>query len=627
MKYIFNNIISKLAVVSASLLLGLSAFAQDGTVHYDKRVTEKPDTNGVYTISLEAYVTGSVTVTQSPAPADIVMVLDYSRSMQSDIGNLRSSVKDFVDIIKESDGNIKAEDKDEFGGHRIAFVLYSTQVYEPGQTAGTSYTTRVPSGISLNKFLAADSLSTSGTNQVFYGDETTSLISPDISNGTSSGIAMEKARDIIGGVKYSSGSKRSKIVVFFTDGEPADPDYSGWGGQTWGNPNSGRTKEASKCIAAAYTLKNTYNATVYSVGLLSNSDHNTQVSAFLYYTSSDVPDAQAMPTTAPSGGWPDVSGQKSIMVTNSSALANIFSSIASSAGGDYSASSASSVMIDVVATSFEIPTDADLGSVQVWKVPAVKASKDDILSFNEAAAFKLSVVADTAALNAITDSITRSNTVCLTTDTSTGEVNVTGFDYGAEWCGYDEEHDTSHGHKLVMTIPITVKDDAVGGPHVNTNTADSKLIIKDSEGNVISENVFPRPWVKVPVSIWIQKTGLLEDDSAVFNLRRTPYEGPDVDYSASTIKWEEWGEKIVCNKQTMDENGCVKVSGLNPDYVYKVYEDAWGSLGYIYQDDDVLYTVGDNVQNPFKFHNTPKQVKFDEAVVRNVFKKKEASSR
>ena len=218
MKSIFNNIISKLAVVSASLLFGLSAFAQDGAVRYDKRVTEKPDTNGVYTISLEAYVTGSVTVTESPAPADIVLVLDYSRSMQNDIGNLRSSVKDFVEIIKESNGKIKDNDKDEFGGHRIAFVLYSTQVYEPGGQAGRSgwgnVLVDVPSDISLNKFLGADTLRVAGTDQVFYKNETTSLISPDISSGTSSGIAMEKARDIIGGVEYSSGSKRSKIVVF-----------------------------------------------------------------------------------------------------------------------------------------------------------------------------------------------------------------------------------------------------------------------------------------------------------------------------------------------------------------------------------------------------------------------------
>lgn len=609
----FKYIITKVAFVFAAILFGLTAFAQDGSVKIDKKVTQNPDPNGVYTISLEAYVTGSVTVTESPLPADIVLVLDYSRSMNQDIGNLRSSVKDFVDIIRTSDEAIQAKDKDEFGGHRIAFVLYSTQVYEPGQQAGTSYTTDVPSGISLNSFLAASDLRTEGTNQVFYGNETTSLISPGISNGTSSGVAMERARDIIAGQTYSSTSKRSKIVVFFTDGEPADPDWTptGWWQQqqSWGDPNSGRTKEATKCIAAAYTLKNTLNATVYSVGLLSNNDRKTQVSAFLYYTSSDVPDAQVMPTTAPTGGWPDVSGDKSIIVTNSSALANIFSSIASSAGGDYSASSASSVLIDVVATSFAIPTDADLGSVQVYKVKCTQASRDAIISFDDDHP----------------ENIT--SQVSLTTPQSEGgkenEVQVTGFDYGAEWCGWNDETKSAHGHKLVLTIPITVNEDAVGGPHVNTNTSDSKLIIKDAEGNPISTSYFPRPWIKVPVSLWIQKFGLLEDDSAVFNLRRTPYLGPDVDYTADNIVWEDWGEKVTCNKNTMNKDGIVKVSGLSPDYIYKIYEDAWGRLGYTYEDDDAQYSVGDNVENPFIFRNTPKKVVFDEATVRNVFKKKE----
>ena len=75
-----------------------------------------------------------------------------------------------------------------------------------------------------------------------------------------------------------------------------------------------------------------------------------------------------------------------------------------------------------------------------------------------------------------------------------------------------------------------------------------------------------------------------------------------------------------------NEDGIVKVSGLSPDYVYKSYEDAWGRLGYIYEDDDAQYSVGDNVENPFVFRNTPKKVVFDEATVRNVFKKKEKTS-
>ena len=604
MKNTFKNIIAKVASISAALLFGTMAFAQDGAVKFDKKVTPEPDENGVYTISLEAYVTGSVTVTTSPAPADIVLVLDYSRSMQGNpISTLRTAVQEFVDVVKTSDSAIKAEDKDELGGHRIAFVLFSDNVYEPGKQAGRSgygnIQVNVPSDISLNTFLAANKLTTS-SGSVKYDTETTSLISPGVSTGTGSGTAMEKARDILSGQTYSADSKRSKIVLFFTDGEPATTYPASWGA------GQNRTQVATACISAAYTIKNTYGATVYSVGLLSDSDRGTEVSAFLKYTSSDDMTSQSMPTSRPSGGWPDVTGDKSIIVTNASALSNVFSSIAESAGGDYSASSSSSIMIDVVATSFAIPADADLGSVKVYQQKCKKPSADAILDFYPE---KLEVP----------DSVKNS----LSVNKTTGEVSVTKFDYGANWCGYDAENNTEHGYKLVLEIPIKAKDDAVGGPHVNTNTTDSKLIIKDKDGNVLSENVFPRPYVKLPVQIWIQKTGLKEDDSAVFNLRRTPYVGANVDYSASTVKWESWGEKIVCNKETMDENGIVKVSGLSPDYVYKIYEDAWGALGYVYQDDDTLYTVGDNVQNPFKFVNTPKNVVFDEAQVRNVFKKKE----
>lgn len=643
MKNIFNNIISKLAVVSASLLFGLSAFAQDGAVHYDKKVTEDPDPNGVYTISLEAFVTGSVTVTEETFPADIILVLDYSTSMEKDMaGNtiqsdpdrrinlLRSSVSSFVTSVQESNRKLLAKDKDALGGHRIAFVLYSGTVYTPGERAGMTAApyVNVPNNYALNTFLNVEDLTATEETTGPYRAATVSysgndLIGLGVSRGTHSGDAMQKAQQILANVNYPSDSKRTRVVVFFTDGEPGGTDNPGT--PEWYNSNNQRKQQADLCISSSNTIKNssTYGATVYSVGLFNAQPTANEITTYMAYSSSDYTD-RTFPTSA-AGPFVNT-GNYSIIVSSSTELANVFTSIATSTGGDYSASSASSVMIDVVATSFEIPTDTDLGSVKVWKVAAIKPSKTAVLTFDDDHPSPLSVVTTVEALDAITDPTTRSNTVCLTTDTETGEVNVTGFDYGAEWCGYDEANNISHGHKLVLTIPITVKEDAVGGPHVNTNTTDSKLIIRDKEGNVISENAFPRPYLKLPVSIWIQKTGLLEDDSAVFNLRRTPYVGPDVDYSAESIKWDkEWGYKIVCNKDTMDENGVVKVSGLSPDYVYKIYEDAWGSLGYIYQDDDTLYTVGDNVQNPFEFHNTPREVKFDEAVVRNVFKKKEAA--
>ena len=47
---------------------------------YSKNIS-KPNDKGVYTITLEAFTTGQVSVTKKSIPADIVLVLDISGSM------------------------------------------------------------------------------------------------------------------------------------------------------------------------------------------------------------------------------------------------------------------------------------------------------------------------------------------------------------------------------------------------------------------------------------------------------------------------------------------------------------------------------------------------------------------
>ena len=82
-----------LVLLTSFFAFGLSVLAQDGAVKVGKGITG-PDNNGVYTINLEAYVTGSVTVTEETLPADIVLVLDYSGSMSGNpIRNLRTSIR------------------------------------------------------------------------------------------------------------------------------------------------------------------------------------------------------------------------------------------------------------------------------------------------------------------------------------------------------------------------------------------------------------------------------------------------------------------------------------------------------------------------------------------------------
>lgn len=586
MKKTIKYFMAALAFSAAALVSGPAASAQDGSVKFDKQVSPTPNADGVYTINLEAYVTGSVTVTTETKPADIVLVLDYSQSMSTNridgitrINVLKSAVQDFVDIVKTSDESVT---EDRLGGHRIAFILYSGSVYNR---------------TGLNQFIDVDNLTT-GSSSVYYSG--TNLIGPDTSTGTQSGLAMEKARDLLADEDYS-GVDRSRIVVFFTDGVPGTGQ-----GETW---DSGRRTVANQCISAAYAIKNhaTNSATVYSVGMFAQQASATETTTYLSYTSSDYTDKTSLPSS--SSSWVNVTGDKSIIVSSSEQLKNIFSSIASQTGGDYSAASSSSVLVDIVTNSFTISDDTDLGTVKVYQVPCTQASKDAMISFPDN---------DRSQWTEITDDVE------LVKNVKTGEVTVSGFDYGENWCGWDESTNSAHGNKLVLEIPITINEDAVGGPNVATNAEGSKLVIKDSEGNTISEHVFPIPHLKIPVNIWIQKQGLTGDDSAVFTLYRAPF--VEEVSNPESLDWKNF-TKVIINKDNMDENGLVKISGLDPDYYYKIKEDAWG-WGYSYQSGGIQYTVGDNVQNPFVVVNVPKEdiVKHDEAVVRNVFKKKEKES-
>jgi hypothetical protein len=81
----------KYILAAAALMTGLTTFAQnlpDGVyildesgVAYRKSATLKPGTTDKYIIDLEAFVTGEVTIKDEAVPADIVLVLDVSGSM------------------------------------------------------------------------------------------------------------------------------------------------------------------------------------------------------------------------------------------------------------------------------------------------------------------------------------------------------------------------------------------------------------------------------------------------------------------------------------------------------------------------------------------------------------------
>lgn len=91
MKKIFSILLAAFATLAFSTALNAQVKAQTPAWQYTdngngvayKKTIGTPDDNGVYTITLESFVMGAVTIEQKTKPADIVLVLDYSGSMRN----------------------------------------------------------------------------------------------------------------------------------------------------------------------------------------------------------------------------------------------------------------------------------------------------------------------------------------------------------------------------------------------------------------------------------------------------------------------------------------------------------------------------------------------------------------
>lgn len=631
MKKIFS------VLLASFLTFGLTAFAQD--IHISKGISE-PDNKGVYTLSLDAYLSGSVTVTNYPA--DIVLLLDYSSSMWNDIEDLRAAVATFIKSIQQSNGLVK---RDANGGHRVALVLFAGDVFEPGTThhvnryrnynrPGEYYEPAhdVTYSAGLCQLLDVAAF-TAGTTTVSYNGS--DMIGCPYESGTNSPDAMNRAKTILANAasagQYTDdatyeNSKRARVVVMFTDGEP----YIG---------SEDRRPAMNTTIEHAWDIKkpnSSYKGIVYSVGLFHDIADGVanQTTTYMSYMSSDYSESLVtIPRNNPT--YVPVSGNYSVIVQNSSSLNKIFRDLASIAGGDYGAASGSSVLVDVVATSFVIPEDADLGSVKVYAVPCTNQSAAQV----------------TRTFSTNRDDwtpLTSAQGVTLTTDHDTGRVTVTGFDYGAEWCGWDASKNNNqggpHGHKLLLEIPIMANVSAIGGFSIQTNAEGSKLTVVDKDGNS-TDYPYVSPRLSLPINIHIMKKGLAEGESAKFIIQRTTLP------IAADPTWEYVSSVFVTNGDSSqfetapDDNiryPITYVRGLpsaktipNPNpgpdapttinvaYVYRVIEEPWSWNYQLTQikglravNDYVTITDEDELKegimtntvilNPIMFTNSPK---------------------
>ena len=514
---------------------------------------------------------------------------------------LKSAVGAFIDQIAHNDwyeDDTYTKKRTEALGNQISIVKFAMNQYynssvgprsDDAPTAAGDHSYRYSSSVTNANYteVVADFTATSDTLTTLTALKN-SVSGLHAAGATAADYGMNLARILINGLGDDRANS-AKTVVFFTDGAPT-------------HSNSFESSVATVAIQNANDIKGiTYGSgedathpTVFSVGVFKSGDQTTNVTNFMTNVATD------------SDHFMNASGG------SAEDLKDIFTAIAHASGGsgNTEVSGESTLTVDIVSSSFSVPQGFEEhpeNAVTVLVAPCngiTRIGEKDYLLFGEAK------VPSFYGLDPIEPSISEDD----------NKVSTTGFDYSTNWCGPDPTSISAyhnyayHGYKQIIRFTITVKDDAVGGPAVETNDPNSGIYLPGATEPLIK---FNRPTVKLPVQIWIQKAGLQGEDSAVFTLARSPFVK---DFDPATAEWENF-TKIVVGPEDLDpETGLYlkKQVGLDPDYYYRIKEDAW-AFGYTYQLGGVLYTVGDNVQNPFEFENTPKNKKFDEASARNVF--------
>lgn len=469
--------------------------------------TIKKTGDSQFLLTLEAFATGSTTTTTSTKPMDIVLVLDVSGSMD-----------DYMETYSISpDGTYYYYDEGDFlgfgAGYKRAYYCSScngwytsehkythryngtrltpkTSAESPGtqfysdvtkmanlKTAVNGFIDSVAkkspdSSIAIVKF-AGNKRDTVGNDTYRDGGYTynysqivqgltrvntgasslqTAVNGLEAAGATAADYGMQHAQTIINGAKDDG---RQKVVIMFTDGEPNhDQNFDG--------------TVANAAITASKAIKDD-KAIVYTIGCFGGQAGSSDVDTYMNYVSSNYPNAASMDN----GGAKANPANYYKTVSSAADLNNIFTDISQTIGGTPVKLGSTSVLRDVISDYFKLPEGADKNSITAYSVDCT-AVKDD----------------GTYTWSANHDGTKYSVTVEGKT------INVTGFDYAANWVGKDTTTGEMHtpAKKLVVQIPIVPEQDATGS--VKTN-GDASGIYADSTVKDPVEK-FPSPVVYIP---------------------------------------------------------------------------------------------------------------------------------
>lgn len=535
-----------------------------------------------YKITLEAYTTGTVSTSETTKPTDIVLVLDQSGSMDETMTSYKYTAAYPGDnhsgsyYVRSGDSYIKVSwcsnshckawtdgcDHSFFGrGAGKAYTpktsasdtasghvqFYSrgnetkTQKLQALKNAVTSFTNAVAekakgadkqlgteddvnhriavvgfaseSGYGNNTELLSISGSNSGTVGIAYNSITsqnlkdvlqdmdkqagqtmvTNAINALAAEGaTRTDLGMDMANRILKANPLGPNEQRNRVVVVFTDGSPTDS-------------NGFENNVANNAINKAKTIKDG-NTTVYSIGIFSGADATqtgTKPKNDFYddawwgpnYTDSQMSEACnwfMQNLSSNNGTVQDPSYYLS--ASDADTLSTIFQKISNQISESNINLGSDTQIKDVVSKYFDMPKNTSAVSVKSYDCTGVADGKPTWS--------KTSTVLNNA----------------VTLDPSNNSVNVTGFDFNANYVtekGRDENDPKQagdfYGRKLVIEFTVTAKNGFVGGNNVPTNGTDSGVYDKD--GKLVANFVVPEVNVSITSSVGTNDKVIYEGNS------------------------------------------------------------------------------------------------------------------
>lgn len=443
----------------------------NGGLVMSKTVT-KGEGDDQFLLTLEAFATGTTRTDTKEIPLDIVLVLDTSSSMSRDFdGNiwsvadkdrrltaLKTAVNNFAESVaakaKGSDGQYGGEDD---VNYRIAVVEFAREAYN------------LTNGL-------VDMDTSRGLTQV-----KNAVSGLQAGGDTYPATGLDMANSIFDANPISGDGQRGRVVIMFTDGYPAEN----------GTDNINYTL-CDNAIASAQTSKRTYGATVYTVGIFSGANPNSNIDTnfdygnrrdaekqlvaanrYMHYTSSNFQNAKSLQNGGEKSG-----SSYYLAASNANSLNDVFKSISQTIGSTPVELTRTSVLRDVISDSFTLPEGYTDGDIKAYSVSCESSTKNADGTYTYT--WKTTPDADKYDVTVADDNKT---------------INVTDFDYAANWVDqYDVGGSKSHGKKLVVEIPIVLDPDATGS--VDTNGPASGIYASADAETAFAN--FKTPTVYVP---------------------------------------------------------------------------------------------------------------------------------